>query len=714
VQFIEVAVAAGPVLPRRAGSGLPGVYSYHLEAGQSVEVGWLVEVPFGSRLLPGLVTAVGEEAPDVPTRPLKRVLGDRAAVSERGVELARFIAQTYRAPLFECLLLVLPPGFSGRLKRAQRDGVWTPPRFRTRTAEVAQPSPSTEAPLLSAAQDEAREEILRASAASTSQAFLLYGVTGSGKTLVYLETVARIVTAGRQAIVLASEIGLTPELVQRVRQRVPGPVVPLHSRLPAAVHYQNWCAIADGRARVAIGTRSALFAPAADLGLIVLDEEHEWTYKQENSPRYHAREVALELGRLAQAPVVLSSATPDVETTWRARIGELRTLSLPGRYRYATGVVSEVAQPARNGQAANVSPIAPERLRPAAFRPGLAPLPSVQVVDLRQELREGNTSIFSRDLHQGLGATFGRGEQAILFINRRGTATCVTCRHCGHVVKCRRCEVPLGYHRAGEALVCHRCNRRRPPVLRCPGCGSIAIRHLGVGTQRVEQELALTFPSVRIVRWDRDASQQDEAHEQLWERFRRREADVLIGTQLVTKALDFPFVTLVGVLLADVGLYLPDFRAPERTFQLLTQVAGRAGRAERDGKVIVQTYSPQHYAIRFVAEHDYDGFYEREIDFRRVQGYPPFGRLARFVCSDSDEQRCWRESARLRRLLQERFEKLADPELRLIGPAPCYVQRLRGRYRWQIVVRGAQLAGLLDGLVLPPGWVLDVDPVSVL
>jgi primosomal protein N' (replication factor Y) len=555
--------------------------------------------------------------------------------------------------------------------------------------------------MLRSDQQAACDDILLAVRSGRPRPFLLYGVTGSGKTLVYLEAVARVVAAGRQAIVLASEIGLTPELVARVQQRFPGRAVLLHSRLTSAEHYRNWVAVAEGRAKVVIGSRSALFAPASNLGLVVLDEEHEWTYKQESSPRYHAREVALELGKLARVPVVLSSATPDVATAWRARVGELRLLRLEGRYRGWS--------PNDKGE----EQVLPSRV--AVLRSDrLTSLPAVQVVDLREELQTGNTGIFSRALRRGLAETLDRDEQAILFINRRGAATCVTCRHCGHVVNCRRCDVPLVYHRAGESLICHRCNRRRPMVESCPGCGSGAIRHFGVGTQRLEQELARIFPTVRTIRWDRDAGRARGAEADPLEQFRRREADVLIGTQMVTKALDFPLVTLVGVVLADVGLYLPDFRAAERSFQLLTQVAGRAGRGERPGRVVVQTYSPGHYAVRFAAEHDYEGFFEREISFRQAQGYPPFGRLARLVYSHTDEQRCWRETGRLRRSLQARIEALADPDLRLIGPAPCYVQRLRGRYRWQIVIRGEQLDDLLEGLVLPPGWIIDVDPASLL
>jgi primosomal protein N' (replication factor Y) len=684
--FVDVAVAAGAGQPRRAGAGVPGVYSYHLEAGLQAEPGWLVEVPFGSRLLAGIVVDQLEQEPPFTTRPVTRRLGDRPLLSRQAIELARFVSRTYRTNLFECLSLVLPPGFARRLPQAQRDGAWTPPRFRTARPELGPADQEGVGPAaLTGPQRAACQAIVEAYRAGF-QPFLLYGVTGSGKTLVYLEALAEVVAAGSQAVLLVSEIGLTPELRERVERRFPGNVVVLHSALSDAERYHNWLAVAEGRVQVVLGSRSAIFAPVERLGLVVVDEEHEWTYKQESPPRYQARDVALELGRLANAPVVLSSATPDVVTSWRARVGELSCLTLPERFRAG----------ASNGQG------------PAGL------LPRVEVVDLRQELLAGNHGIFSRSLQAELSAVLARREQAILFINRRGTATCVTCRHCGHVARCRRCEIPLVYHRAGEQLVCHRCSRRRPQLTRCPGCGGSAIRHFGVGTQRVESEVATLFSEARAARLDRDVVRPKRGEASVFDRFRQREIDVLVGTQVVAKALDFPHVTLVGVVLADVGLYLPDFRAPERSFQLLTQVAGRAGRGQQPGRVVVQTYAPEHYAIRLAAQHDYDGFYQREIRFRREHGYPPFARLARLVFSSSDERRCWRETHALRRALLARLEALGDAESRVIGPAPCYAERLRGRYRWQIVLCGQRLEPVLEQMVLPLGWSLDVDPVSLL
>lgn len=508
-------------------------------------------------------------------------------------------------------------------------------------------------------------------------AFLLHGVTGSGKTHIYLDAVDCALQHDRQAIVLISEIALTTELVRRFEQRFPGQIALMHSRLTPAEHRRAWERIRRGEADVVIGSRSALFAPVRRPGLVVLDEEHEWTYKQEMSPRYHAREVALWWGQLAKAPVVLGSATPDVESYYRAERNRYVLLRLPDRY------------------LAN-------------------PLPPVQVVDMRDELKAGNTSIFSRPLAAALEETLGRGEQALLFLNRRGTATCVTCRDCGHVVACRRCDVPLVYHRTDETLVCHRCNRRQPSPGRCPGCGGARIRYLGLGTQRVESELLARFPNLRVARWDRDATTQRGAHERIWQAFEAGEIDVMIGTQMIAKALDFPRVTLVGVVLADVGLFLPDFRAGERAFQLLTQMAGRTGRGPLGGRAIVQTYSPDHYAIQAAAGHDYASFYQREIAFRRAHGYPPLGRLVRLVYTGSGQDRCLRETAKVRNVLDEETSRQGIADIQILGPAPCFNRRLRGRERWQILLRGDRFARLLDRVQLPPGWSIDVDPVSLL
>lgn len=351
--------------------------------------------------------------------------------------------------------------------------------------------------------------------------------------------------------------------------------------------------------------------------------------------------------------------------------------------------------------------------RPAST-PDSRGLPQVAIIDLREELKAGNTSIFSRELSAELARVLERGEQALLFLNRRGTATCVSCRDCGHVLACRRCDIPVVFHKTVEALVCHRCNRRRSMPDRCPNCSGKRIRFFGSGTQRVEQELAAGFPDARVVRWDRDSTTRKGESEAIWRAFTNGEADIMVGTQMIAKALDFPRVTLVGVVLADVGLFLPDFRAGERAYQLLSQMAGRSGRGVLGGRAIIQTYVPDHYAIQAAAAHDYASFYAREIEFRRAHGYPPLGRLVRLLFTATREEKCMQETRRVRTLLDQELARQGIADIQLIGPAPCFAERSRGKFRWALLLRGDRFARLLDKLELPPGWVMDVDPVSLL
>ncbi|HEX77894.1 MAG TPA: primosomal protein N' [Dehalococcoidia bacterium] len=536
------------------------------------------------------------------------------------------------------------------------------------------------APQLTPAQEAAWVPIREALHQGKPSVFLLHGVTGSGKTELYLRALAEAVTLGKQGIVLVPEIALTPQTIARFASRFPDRVAVLHSQLSLGEQYDEWRRIQEGAFDVVIGSRSALFAPQPRLGLIVIDEEHEWTYKQETSPRYHAREVALKLAELIGAVVILGSATPEVESFYRARRGDYSLLSLPGRV----------------GPAPDVS------------------LPRVEIVDLKEELKAGHRGIFSRSLIEALGQALAAGEQAILFLNRRGAASIVQCRDCGFVLRCRRCHIPLTYHSAERGLICHQCNYQSRVPQSCPQCDSPRIKFLGVGTQRVEEEVARLFPSARLLRWDRDVTKGKNAHERIMERFLRREADVLIGTQMVAKGLDMPLVTLVGVVSADVGLYLPHFRAGERTFQLLCQVAGRAGRGPGRGRVIIQTYTPEHYAVQAAAGHDYAAFYERELAFRREHHLPPFARLARLVYTHPNASQCQKEALRLYRRLEQERASQGIADLDLIGPSPAFLERIRGRFRWHIILRGAEPARLVEGVPLPQGWSLDIDPVNLL
>jgi len=525
-----------------------------------------------------------------------------------------------------------------------------------------------------------------APAARRAKPLLLHGVTGSGKTEIYLRAVAEALRRGRGAIVLVPEIALTPQTVRRFMARFAGRVAVLHSRLTPNERYDSWRRVRSGALDVVIGPRSALFAPLPDVGVIVVDEAHDQAYWQDSVPYYHARAAAIERARQCAAVCILGSATPDVVDSFRAQHGMYTLLALPRR------ILAHV-------------PASDKRAAVAQY----APLPPVHVVDMRHELRAGNRSIFSRLLTSQLAQVLQRGEQAILFLNRRGQATYVFCRDCGHVLQCPKCSIAYTFHAAPERLLCHHCNAQRAAPAACPQCKSARIRHFGLGTEAVESGLQAAFPGVRAVRWDADSTRQRGAHAAILQQFAAHAADVLIGTQMIAKGLDLPLVTLVGVVSADTGLALPDYRASERVFSVLLQVAGRAGRGQRAGQVVLQTYQPEHFAIQAAAAHDYAAFYKQELALRRKHGYPPFGRVARLVGQHLRADELQAAAQALGAALHA--QRAADVDI--IGPVPCFYQRVNGMYRWQIVLRGAQPAALLD-VALPAGWRVEVDPVSLL
>jgi len=527
--------------------------------------------------------------------------------------------------------------------------------------------------------------------------FLLHGVTGSGKTEIYLRALEKTVTLGKRALVLVPEISLTPQTIDRFGSRFPNKVAVLHSRLSLGERFDEWWRIKEGEFDVVIGSRSAIFAPQPNLGLIVLDEEHDAAYKQADpAPRYHAREVALKLAQETGAVVVLGSANPDIGTYYRASRGEFQLLELPNRI-IANGDTLQRATDSR-----------PVHTREETQ------LPQVKVIDMKVELREGNRSIFSRALTEAIGSVLSAQEQVILFINRRGAATFVQCQNCGYSPRCRSCEVALTYHSSWERMVCHHCgyNTARPRT--CQECGSERISYLGLGTQKVEAEVSSVFPKARLLRWDRDVTGQKLSHEEILRKFLTHEADVLIGTQMIAKGLHMPRVTLVGVISADVGINLPDFRAGERVFQVLNQVAGRAGRGPLGGSVIVQTFNPHHYAINAAAHHDYIGFYEQELTYRRYHDYPPFHRLGRLVYTHTNSAHARKESQRMAKSLRSEMEAKGTPNTAVLGPVPCYIPRVRGRYRWQILVRTPEPESFLRDVPLPERWAVDIDPATLL
>jgi primosomal protein N' (replication factor Y) len=574
-------------------------------------------------------------------------------------------------------------------------------------------------PRLTGEQAAAWETIKAAIQRGQGAQFLLHGVTGSGKTEIYLRAIQLTLALERSAIFLVPEIALTPQTINRVAARFPGQVGVVHSGLSEGERYDTWRKARDGLIRVVVGARSALFTPLPDVGLIILDEEHDPSYKNGAMPAYHARAVAEMMMGLNGGVVVLGSATPDLETFYRSEGGvvtgasPITRLTLPNRivgHREHIRQQTERVSAGRDLAGGTRIRYQPDNASEDALITGLPP---VQIVDMREELKRGNTSMFSIALQHALAETLTRREQAILFLNRRGQNTFIFCRDCGHVEKCPRCATPLTYHRAGE-LRCHRCGYVSQPPARCPACGSARIKYFGAGTQQVEDTVIQFFPKARVVRWDADSASSPGAHEAILERFIQRKADVMVGTQMVAKGLDLPLVTLVGVVSADTALALPDFRAEERTFQLLTQVAGRAGRGLLGGQVILQTYQPDSDALQMAARHDYAGFYARALARRRDLGYPPFRRLVRLVFRFPTERKAEAEARRAEALLRARLAQLQMTATEIIGPAPCYFTRENDSFRWHLLLRGPDPTRAFSGIDLPRGWHIDVDPVDVL
>ena len=542
-----------------------------------------------------------------------------------------------------------------------------------------------------------------ASIGEPSPPFVLHGVTGSGKTEIYMRAVEATIRRGRSAILLVPEIALTPQTIRRFLARFPGQLGLSHSQLSPGERYDTWRRCRAGKINLMIGPRSALFLPLDKIGLIILDESHDDSYKEsERSPRYQTRDVAIQYSSLLDAMCILGSATPDVVTMHRAAGETYQHLEMPHRILGHVERVKTQSQRlgvkakyvARDGEASEIE------------------LPPVRVVDMRHELRAGNRSLFSRPLLSALTETLEHQEQAILYLNRRGSSTYVFCRDCGWVAKCPRCDNPLVFHHNADRLMCHHCGYQTGSRHDCPECGGNRVRYFGAGTKRIVNDIQEKFPSARILRWDRDATRRKGAHDVLLANFAAHKADVLVGTQMISKGLDIPLVTLVGVISADVGLNLPDYRASERVFQILTQVAGRAGRGLLGGRVIIQTYQPDHYVIKAASKHDYAGFYQDEILFRKELKYPPYSRLARLIWSAPSREAARAMTERMAKTLRRRIQRM-DTQAELIGPAPCFIERIRGNYRWQIVIRATIPANILPD-ELAEGWQVDIDPVSLL
>jgi primosomal protein N' (replication factor Y) len=732
---------------------LPRTFVYDAAAGGAVE-GVRVRVPFRGRKLVGWIVGVNPTRDVAGVKPIDAVLDDEPSVPAELLRLCRWISDYYSAPLGVVLRAALPallsdtarakpPERTRRILRlrelpslAERDALFgrahrqrelyeaaeslggsvevshltdrlgftaalvrglVAKRFATideavvaRDPFAAIPAETPPALEPTRAQAEATRRIL--AGGPGAQPFLLLGITGSGKTLVYIEVLKEVVLRrGGGAIVLVPEIALTPQTVARFRAHFGDTVAVLHSALSDGERYDAWLALRRGERRIAIGARSAIFAPVRDLGVIVVDEEHEGTYKQSEAPRYHAREVAVVRARLAGAHCVLGSATPSLESYHNTANGKYTLIRLPER---AAG----------------------------------HPLPPVRIVDLRTEGRtigSRERAALSKPLVAAMQARLHAGEQTILLLNRRGYANFVQCQSCGKVWECPHCNVSLTFHRARRRLVCHYCFHEEPPPAHCDACQSGDLSFRGMGTEQVEREVADTFPSARIARMDVDTTTGKWAHHEILSRVERREVDILLGTQMIAKGLDFPDVTLVGVVNADVAMHLPDFRASERTFQLLTQVAGRAGRGPRGGEVIIQTALPAHYVIRCAVTHDYDGFAERELREREHPRYPPHTRLANVVISGLAEDAVRQVATEIAEWTSALVARANAPAVTLTGPAPCPIDRIRGRWRWHFLLRSdspRQLGAVLGPLhrrSIKPGAadvrvILDRDPVSLL
>ena len=628
----------------------------------------MVEVPFGRREISGYVIELSDAPPAEISleklKPLTRLLDPEPVWGEELLELAQWLRRFYATTWQLSLQTVIPGPVLSRLRELLK----VKPRSKRATPEDVSLEISLPKFELTEAQSRAVQWIL-----NSERSVVLRGITGSGKTEVYLRVIEQQLRLGKSALVLVPEVSLTPQAVERYRSRFGDTVAVLHSGLKDKQRRDEWWRLREGKCRVALGTRSAVFAPLSDLGLIVIDEEHDTSYKQSSEPRYHARQVAIWRARRAGAKVLLGSATPSVETFYLANTGYYELLELEER---ATG----------------------------------QPLPPVHRVDMR--LYKGHKGLISPPLVEALRLRLEREEQAVLLLNRRGFSNYLQCLDCGEVSECPQCSISLTYHKSQGRMVCHYCDRRELPPRICPACQGHNFRFQGAGTERLQSELEQRFPGLAVARMDRDTTSRAGAHAEILARFEKGETQVLVGTQMVSKGLDFPRVTLVGVVGGDGGLHLPDFRACERTFALLTQVAGRAGRSERRGEVYVQAFQPEHPCLQLTSEHDYLGFYEREIQLRQALVYPPFCRLLRIGASATEEglvERWVGEAARF-------FARKLAPE-QLLGPAPCPLQRLRGRYRWHLLLKGKRVQDLvqlsrnyLESRELPAGVRVFLDP----
>ena len=680
----------------------PFTYKVPLDMEEKVKVGQIVKVPFGVRSKPveGFILDLKAEEEMKVSFKMKSILSvenEEPVITEDDLKLINFLREEYLCKYIDAIRLLIPVGILKGAKSKSRNvivfindnlekiknkdgyieiidfikrntGKYTKTElskehgfsiyklnklmehglikseeeivFRYNTREYNKDVQKN----LTVEQSMAIKEIEE----SEENLILLKGVTGSGKTEVYMRIVEKTLEEGKSAIVLVPEIALTPQMIERFKGRFGSNVALFHSKLSDGERFDEWYRVKEGKASLIIGARSAIFLPAKNLGLIIIDEEHENTYKSDQNPKYQTKEVAEYIAKLKGCKVILGSATPTIESYYRAISGEMKLVEL-------------------NHRVDN------------------KPMPKMMLVDMREELRSGNKSLFSRRLYASMKEKLEKGEQIILFLNRRGFSTFVSCRSCGYVFHCEDCDISMTYHKNGF-LVCHYCGKTKKQPNLCPKCGSKYVKFFGAGTERVEEEVRRYFKNARILRMDVDTTRAKDSHEKIYNAFKAREADILIGTQMVSKGLDFPNVTLVGILAADMSLNLPDYRAAERSFQIITQVAGRAGRGDKEGEVIVQTYTPEHYSLQYAKKYDYENFYEKEFTIRAMMGYPPFGRILLINGSGKNEDELRKQMIYLGEKVKEKAEEFGG--LEVLGPTPCIIYRIKENYRWQIIVKG--------------------------
>lgn len=725
-------------------NALRRTFSYSVPPELRLEPGHRVRVPFGRQVAHGYVVGLSAVRPAVSgLRAVQAADPEERLVDTDILDLSRWVADYYLAPWGQVLDAALPPNVrrSGGRRRAAR--VEANPADPVEAADAANDAvgedvaESVPTPVLALTEDQAAAVGALGAALATERyaGFLLQGVTGSGKTEVYLRAAAQVVAAGGQVLLLVPEIAMGAQVLARVRQRFPGQVGLYHSQAGDGERRRVWAGARGGDLPVVVGTRSAVFVPLPRLRLVIVDEEHESAYKQEEAPRYHGRDVAIYRARQAGALAVLGSATPSLETWTNARDGKYQRLVLPsridGRQAARVVVVDMADREAGPARATGSSPVAAGALDDAregtaAGHPGTngGALASGGARSVLPELeRSGGRSIFSPPLVRRMRDRMERREQVILFLNRRGHSTTVQCADCGQALTCAQCDVVLTYHKSDRRLRCHYCNAFRGEPERCETCGGAHFFYGGFGTQRIEEDLEALLPGARIARMDRDATRRKGAHARIVEAMEAGEIDVLLGTQMVAKGFDFPGVTLVGVLQADQEFLLPDFRAGEHGFQVLTQVAGRSGRGRVAGEVVVQTFQPGHYVIAAAALQDYERFAATELDFRRELGYPPFRRLVHLLVDGPREAQVESRAAHLEELLGRHIAERRLP-VRTVGPAPMPISRLKGQYRWHLGLMGRSPRSLHELALValeakPPRGLsatrvlADVDPISM-